>query len=61
MKQWKRGRTVFRELRIRGMSRAAAAKVAANARRWWKNSAMAINIALPNTYYEELGVPRLAP
>jgi group II intron reverse transcriptase/maturase len=61
LKQWKRGRTVFRELRSRGMSRTAAAKVAANARRWWRNSAMAINIALPNSYFEELGVPRLAP
>jgi RNA-directed DNA polymerase len=61
LKHWKRGRTVFRELRVRGMSRSAAAKVAANVRSWWKNSAMAINIALPNTYFEELGVPRLAP
>ncbi len=61
LKQWKRGRTVFRELRVRGMSRVTAAKVAANARRWWKNSAMAINITLPNTYFDELGVPRLAP
>ena len=61
LKQWKRGRTVFRELRARGMSRLAAAKVAANARRWWRNSAMAINIALPNSYFKELGVPRLAP
>ena len=61
LKQWKRGRTVFRELRARGMSRAAAAKVAANARRWWKNSAMAINVALPNSYFDGLGVPHLAP
>ena len=61
LKQWKRGRTVFRELRSRGMSRTAAAKVAANARRWWRNSAMAINIALPKAYFDGLGVPRLAP
>jgi hypothetical protein len=61
LKQWKRGRTVFRELRVRSMSRTAAAKVAANARRWRRNSAMAINIALPISYFEELGVPRLAP
>lgn len=60
LKQWKRGRTVFRELRARGLSRTAAAKVAANARRWWHNSAMAINIALPNSYFRELGVPSLA-
>jgi group II intron reverse transcriptase/maturase len=61
LKQWKRGRTVFRELRARGMTRTAAAKVAVNARRWWRNSAMAINIALPNSYFKELGVPNLAP
>ena len=61
LKHWKRGRTVYRKLRARSMSQAAAAKVAANARRWWKNSAMAINVALPNTYFDELGIPRLAP
>ena len=61
LKQWKRGRTIFRELRIRGMPRTAAARVAANARRWWRNSAMAINAALPNSYFRELGVPNLAP
>ena len=60
LKQWKRGRTIFRELRARGMSRVQAAKVAANARSWWRNSAMVINIALPNTYFEGLGVPCLA-
>jgi RNA-directed DNA polymerase len=61
LKQWKRGRTIYRELRARGMSRITAAQVAANARRWWHNSAMAINIALPNSYFRELGVPNLAP
>ena len=61
LKQWKRGRTVYRELRARGLSRDAAAIVASNARRWWRNSAMAINIALPNSHFESLGVPRLAP
>jgi len=60
LKQWKRGRTVYRELRVRGMSPLAAAQVAANARRWWRNSAMAIHVALPNQYFEGLGVPRLA-
>ena len=60
LKQWKRGRTIFRELRRRGLSRGAAAKVAAYGRCWWKNSAMAIHIALPNSLFVELGVPRLA-
>ena len=59
LRQWKRGRVIFRELRARGMSDRAAAQVAVNGRRWWKNSAMAIHIALPNTLFDELGLPRL--
>lgn len=59
LKQWRRGRTVYRELRRRGMSSDAAARVAGNARRWWRNSQMAIHIALPNRFFDELGVPRL--
>jgi hypothetical protein len=34
-----------------------SARVALNGRRWWKNSAMGIHIALPNRYFDELGVP----
>jgi group II intron reverse transcriptase/maturase len=60
LKQWKRGTTTFRELRARGMSRETAAKVAANTRRWWRNSGLAIHIALPTSYYDRIGVPRLA-
>ena len=58
--QWKRGRTVFRELRARGMTKEGAAKVAANTRRWWRNSAMLIHKALPNRYFDQLGLVRLA-
>jgi group II intron reverse transcriptase/maturase len=61
LKQWKRGTTVFRELRARGLSVKAAAQVAVNARRWWHNSALNLNIALPNRFFDALGVPRLAP
>jgi RNA-directed DNA polymerase len=60
LKQWKRGPTIFRELRTRGLSRDAAAKVAGNARSWWRNSGMAINIALPGAHFDNLGLPRLA-
>ncbi len=60
LKQWKRGRTVFRELRARGATEDVARQVASNARRWWRNSAMKIHIALPNAYFDRLGVPRLA-
>jgi group II intron reverse transcriptase/maturase len=59
LKHWKRGTTIFRELRARGLSETTAAKVAANGRRWWRNSAMAIHIAFPTRYFDQLGVPRL--
>jgi len=61
LKQWKRGTTVYRELRARGASHAVAAQVARYTRRWWHNSAMLLNSALPNRFFDELGVPRLAP
>jgi group II intron reverse transcriptase/maturase len=60
LKQWKRGRTIFRELRVRGLSVHGAARVAANSRRWWKNAGMLIHVALPTKYFDDLGVPRLA-
>ena len=59
LKHWKRGRTIFRELRARGLPESAAAKIAGNGRRWWKNSAMLINVAFPIRYFDELGLPRL--
>jgi group II intron reverse transcriptase/maturase len=59
LKQWRRGRTVYRELRARGVSERVAGIVAANARRWWKNAAMYLHLALPNRYFDELGLPRL--
>ena len=60
LKQWKRGTTIYRELVSRGMGGRAARQVAANGRRWWRNSAMAIHIALPNKLFADLGLPRLA-
>jgi RNA-directed DNA polymerase len=60
LKQWKRGRTVYRELRARGASARLAGTVAANARRWWKNSAQYLHVVLPNRYFDRLGLPRLA-
>jgi RNA-directed DNA polymerase len=59
LKHWKRGRVVYRELIARGMTSDAAARVAGNSRRWWRNSAMALHIALPNTLFSKLGVPKL--
>jgi hypothetical protein len=60
LKHWKRGRTIYRELRRRGLSEVGARRVASNGRRWWRNSGMLINVAFPIRYFDELGVPRLA-
>lgn len=61
LKQWKRGTTIYRELRAAGVSSNAAASVAACPRCWWKMSGTsALNIALPNAFFAKLGVPRLA-
>jgi group II intron reverse transcriptase/maturase len=59
LKQWKRGRTTYRELIARGLDPDLAAQVAAHTRRWWKSSAMALHLALPNRLFDELGLPRL--
>ncbi|HXU02933.1 MAG TPA: group II intron reverse transcriptase/maturase [Polyangia bacterium] len=61
LKQWKRGPTAFRELRARGVSRDTAAIIAADLRRWWHNARQLSHVAFPNRYYNELGLPRLAP
>jgi len=37
-----------------------AQRVAANSRRWWRNSDRLINSALPIGYYDRLGLPRLS-
>lgn len=60
LKQWKRGTTIYRELRRRGAPEDVARTVAANSRRWWKNSGLAMNIAIPARYYDDIGIPRLA-
>lgn len=60
LKQWKRGRVIYRELRARGLSEDHAAIVAGNSRRWWYNSSRLLNRALPIRYFDQLGIPRLA-
>jgi len=60
LKHWKRPATVYRELRVRGLSATGARRVAGNCRRWWRNSGKLINVAFPISYFDQLGVPRLA-
>jgi RNA-directed DNA polymerase len=61
LKQWKRGRTMFRKLRALGVPRRLAAIAARHGRRWWRMAGHgALHTALPGSYFERLGVPRLA-
>ena len=57
LKHWRHGPTIYRELRARGLPENAAARIAANGRRWWKNSAKLINVAFPIRYFDQLGIP----
>jgi RNA-directed DNA polymerase len=61
LKQWKRGTTVYRELRTRNVSKCVARAGAAHAHRWWRTAAHgALHTALPARHFDALGVPRLA-
>ena len=60
LKHWKRGQTIFRELRALGASVSVATQVAGNSRRWWRNSDRLLNSVLTIAYYDRLGVPRLS-
>jgi group II intron reverse transcriptase/maturase len=60
--QCRNGRKLFRVLRARGVSKRAAAAVAANCRRYWAMAAhVAVNVAFPGSYFDAQGVPRLGP
>jgi RNA-directed DNA polymerase len=60
LKQWKRGPTMFRELCALGASPATAQRVAANSRRWWRNSAKQLNSVLNIAWFDRMGLPRLS-
>ena len=61
LKQWKRGRTTYHELRRRGVDGAALWIAARFGRSWWHVAAhKALQIALPAAHFESLGLPRLA-
>jgi RNA-directed DNA polymerase len=59
-KQWKRGTVRFAELRKRGVGKDLAAKTAGSAHGPWRlANSPALAIALPNAYFDSLGIPRL--
>ena len=60
LKQWRRGTTMYRELRKLGAGEDAAARIAGNARSWWRNSRMGLNRVLPIAYFDRLGVPKFS-
>ena len=61
LKHWKRGTTVYRELRARGVSEPVAGMAARFSRNWWRVAGhRALHLALPTAYFDRLGVPRLA-
>jgi RNA-directed DNA polymerase len=60
LKHWRRGTTVFRELRKLGASPELAARIAANTRRWWHNSRLDLHRVMTIAYFDRLGFPRLS-
>jgi len=60
LKQWRRGTTMHRELLALGASPVDAQRIAANGRRWWRNSGLLLNRVLPIAYFDRLGLPRLS-
>lgn len=60
LKHWKRGKTMYRELHALGASATVAQRVAANSRRWWRNSDGLLKTVMTIAYFDRLGVPRLS-
>lgn len=58
-KQWRRGKTIYRELIGLGAPPWVAQSVAALSRRWWRNSHSAGHYVLTIAYFDRLGMPRL--
>lgn len=59
LKHWKRGTTMYRELLKIGAWPSTAKQVAANSRRWWRNSDRLLKTVMTIGYFDRLGVPRL--
>lgn len=61
LKQWKNGTTIFSELRARGLNERDAKAMACCTGHWWRYASNpSIGIALPSSYFEQLGLPKLA-
>ena len=60
LRNWKRGATMYRELPKLGGTPLVAKQVAANGRRWWRNSDRLLKTIMTIGYFDQLGVPRLS-
>ena len=60
LKQWRRGTTAFREATAMGASPVTAARIASNLRSYWRNSRKLAHTIMPNRFFDNLGLPRLA-
>ena len=59
-RQWRLGSTKFARLRQRGVSKDLAAQTAGSAHGPWRIAdSPGLHIALPNAYFDSLGIPRL--
>ena len=59
-KQWKRGTVRFAELRKRGVGKDLPAQTAGSVHGPWRlANSPALAFALPNAYFDSLGIPRL--
>jgi len=60
LKHWRRAQKIYRELKALGAKENVARRVAANSRRWWRNSDRLLKTVLTIAYFDRLGVPRLS-
>jgi RNA-directed DNA polymerase len=60
LKQWKRPRTIGQRLVQAGVSRQEAANLASSGKGWWRKAdTLACHIAMPNQWFESLGLVNL--
>jgi len=60
LKHWKRGTTMYRELKALGASEIVARRVAGNAHSYWRNADRLVKTVLTIAYFDRLRVPRLS-
>ena len=60
LRQWKRPRTIYREIKALGASEDVAKQVVGNCHRWWPNSDRLLQMVLTIAYFDRLEVRRLS-